>query len=598
MAATAKLELLLELKNRLKAGLSSAKNTALTELKSIKSKMSEFATNNLEAIRGVTSEIPGLGRAIGLLGNPYALAAAAALAFGAAATKATGMALDWERSLAKVNVTAQLSELGNLSNQLLMIGAKGSTELEQVPEAFNRIISAGLDVNTSLAALEPTLKAAKAGFADIETVAGAGIGVMKSSGQNINVVYDTLFATLNKGNAEFRDIAQYLPKIIPNSRLAGLQLYETAGAFAFLTAQGQTAEQSSVVLMNAFKALSDPRYTSGFKEIGVNVFNSKGEFRGLVPVVEDLQKAMKGLSTEQQAFKFKTIGLDQEARSAFGSMIQNAAELKVDIDFVKNSTGQLNEAVKNSATSTDGWKVGMNQLKVLFLQFGQLFLPIVQKGGELFQKITTKIFDGITAIREFVNQSVFLSDLFSFLGFVMETPFKVLGLVLRYTYEQIKLVGKVFMSVFEPVFQLVEKIYTYTKAIIQGVIGVGNAIPGFFKGDAINVSDAFNKGFTDSMKKSFEIQNPQKQASLAPASATAQQQEAALAGAGDVDLGGAAPTADPTAHQSKSITINIEALHKGNNLINAEGKGMTLSQFEKLFQEMALRTLRDIEASY
>ncbi|WP_407512895.1 hypothetical protein, partial [Elizabethkingia miricola] len=68
---------------------------------------------------------------------------------------------------------------------LLDVGARNVAPLEEIPKAFGRIISAGLDVNQSMQALEPTLRAAKAGFTDIETVASAGIATMMSSGKDI-----------------------------------------------------------------------------------------------------------------------------------------------------------------------------------------------------------------------------------------------------------------------------------------------------------------------------------------------------------------------------------------------------------------------------
>src|SRR5690606_18477330 len=109
-------------------------------------------------------------------------------------------------------------ELRGLSDELLDIGARNASPIEEVPKAFGRIISAGLDVDQSLKALEPTMRAAKAGFTDVETVAGAGIATMMSSGKDINRVYDVLFETVKEGNAEFKDIAKYLPKVIPLAR--------------------------------------------------------------------------------------------------------------------------------------------------------------------------------------------------------------------------------------------------------------------------------------------------------------------------------------------------------------------------------------------
>jgi TP901 family phage tail tape measure protein len=551
--AQAKLELLLELKNRLKAGLGAAKNTVLNELKGLKDKLSDFGSANMKAFSAITSEIPGVSRALGLLANPYALAATAALAFVTAGAAATKMSLEWEKSMAKVNVTAQLNrdQLSDLSSQLRYIGAQGTADLMEVPEAFNRIISAGLSVEQSLAALGPTLKAAKAGFTDIETVAKAGIGVMKSSGEDINVVYDTLFATLNKGNAEFRDIAQYLPKVIPGARLAGAELYETAGAFAFLTAQGQTAEQSTTGLMNAFKALSDPKFIDGFKKIGIDVFDANGKFRGIVPIVEDLNESMKGLNNEQAAYKFDLIGLDQEARMAFGSMIQNVDELKTTIDFTKNSTGQLDEAIKNSATSTEGWAKGWNKIKFLAMEFGDLFVPIVKAIGTGFD----------TAMTSLMN--FFIGAKALFLG-VAE-------------------MGKELLKVLQPIGEAF--LYLNNPAMMMQAL---SKLPAAF--ESMDLAGAFGRG-------AGEVLNSYRApaAGLTPGVAD----PTAEGGSGIVPGGGKGTSAgSPTGHQSKSIVINIDALHKGDNKISMNGEGMTITELERKMNEVFLRMVRNVEASY
>ncbi len=552
--AQVKLELLLELKNRLKAGLSSAKNSALTSMKDMKSKLNDFTTSNMKAFTSIADEIPGVGRAISLLANPYALAAAAALAFGAAAVKATNMALDWQKSMAKVNVTAQLGrkELSGLSTQLRYVGSQMTGEFMEVPEAFNRIISAGLSVDQSMAALVPTLKAAKAGFTDIETVAAAGIGVMKSSGENINVVYDTLFATLNKGNAEFKDIAQYLPKVIPGARLAGAELYETAGAFAFLTAQGQTAEQSTTGLMNAFKALSDPRFTKGFKDIGVNVFD-KGKFRGILPIVTDLQKRMQGLNDEQAGLLIKTIGLDQEARMAFGTMIQNVDELKSTLDFVKNSTGQLDEAVKNSATSTEGWAKGWNKVKFLAIEFGNLFVPIVEWLGEGFNKLME------------LTQDYFIMSKSVFTGLISGA----------------KEFGKILMPIAEAMLN-----WNNPAAMIDSL----KKIPGVWRD--LDIQGAAMKGFTDVLK---ENSMPTASDGSTPLPNVA---PGSLQNDFDTSADGSGSSSGGSAHQSKSIQINIQNWHNGDIKVSKDTEGMTMEQFSRMMEENFLQMIRNVEASY
>lgn len=553
--AQAKLELLLELKNRLKGGLATAKNSVLTSMKDMKGKLNDFTTSNMKAFSAIADEIPGVGRALSLLANPYALAAAAALAFGAAAVKSTQMALDWEKSMAKVNVTAQLNrkELSGLSTQLRYIGSQMTSDFMGVPEAFNRIISAGLDVDQSMAALVPTLKAAKAGFTDIETVAAAGIGVMKSSGKDINVVYDTLFATLNKGNAEFKDIAQYLPKVIPGARLAGAELYETAGAFAFLTAQGQTAEQSTTGLMNAFKALSDPRFTKGFKEIGVDVFDMNGKFRGILPIVTDLSKRLKGLNDEQAGLLIKTIGLDQEARMAFGTMVQNVDELKSTLDFVKNSTGQLDEAVKNSATSTEGWAKGWNKVKFLAIEFGNLFVPIVDWIGQGFDHIM-----GTT-------EQLFIYSKATFTGLISAA----------------KEFAKILLPIAEAMVNWRDPA-AMAKALAK--------IPGAW--DSMDITGAFTKGFMDTAK---DYTMPgQSAGSAVPQNVSPGGLDSGLDTSGD----GKGSSSASSAHQQKSIQITIQNWMNGDIKVSKETEGMSMEQFRRMMEENFLQMIRNVEASY
>lgn len=588
--AQAKLELLLELKNRLKAGLSTAKNSVLTSMKDMKSKLSDFTASNMQAFKGIADQIPGVGSALSLLANPYALAAAAALSFGAATVKATSMALDWEKSMAKVNVTAQLGKRGlsGLSNEILEIGSRGSNDLMLVPEAFNRIISAGLDTNQSLKALEPTLKAAKAGFTDIETVAAAGIGVMKSSGKDINLVYDTLFATLNKGNAEFKDIAQYLPKIIPGSRLAGAELYETAGAFAFLTAQGQTAEQSTTGLMNAFKALSDPRFTQGFKEIGVNIFE-KGKFRGLLPIVSDLKNRMHGLSDEQAGLLIKTIGLDQEARMAFGTMIQNVSELKTTLEFVKNSTGQLELAVKNAKTATDDWATGWNKMKAGAIEFGQVFTPLVETTGRWFNMLVqgrkgsgllVEELQGLKLSAEAEKkelQDILSTEKNSSIRSQLEEAIKAKDS----SIEEAR--NKVLTKFQDEINELKNNIEFYNKRLKGGLTLDQTLETRKDLADTREKLRLTREGFKD-----FVI------GSNKPDSVVNQEKDSSNSDT-QMGLNNASAT---SVQQSKSISIHIDSIHKGDINVKADTEGMSLYEFEKNMNEILLRTIRNVEASY
>jgi TP901 family phage tail tape measure protein len=395
-SGVAKLQLLIDLKNNLKSGLDGAKKHVDKACGQMQEKLNSFKMGNIKAFEAIKEQVPGVGQAISLLTNPYALVTAAVLALGVGIVSCTKRANEWHEKMAEINVTAELSkdELAKLSNQLLEIGGRNVAPLEEVPKAFNRIISAGLDVNQSLEALEPTLRAAKAGFTDIETVASAAVSTMMSSGENVNKVYDVLFATVKEGNAEFKDIAQYLPKVIPLARNVGFALDETAGAYASLTGKLST-EQSTTALQGIMRALSDQRtaigeidketgkYVSGFKSIGVDVFDpATKKIRPIVDIVNDINKQMAGLSDKERMLKFDKLGLDQMSTLGFSTLMQDVTGLEKAINATVGSQGALEKAYADSLTPMESWKIVQNQIKVEMIKIGEIFLPILSAIGK------------------------------------------------------------------------------------------------------------------------------------------------------------------------------------------------------------------------
>lgn len=444
--------------------------------------------NSTKALDAISSQVPGVGNAIGMLTNPYLLAAAGAAAVVAVGYKATTMALDWQGGLAKINVTAQLTqqELAGLSEQLLQIGKQNIAPIEQIPESFNKIISAGLDVKTSLDVLDPSLKAAKAGFADVGEVAKSAVAVMNSSGRDINTVYDVLFATLNKGNAEFSDIAQYLPKLIPMARGAGFALGETAGAWAYLTAQGQTSERATTLAQNAMKALADPAKIKAFKEMGVTLYDQSGKIKPLTDIIDQLAGKTKGLSDLSRAKFFGQIGLDQEAASFFATATQDAQKFRETIDFTTNSQGQLSEAYKNSMTPLDSWHQITNLLKGSMIDLGMKFLPIINSIGQ-------GVLNAIQWFKDWYNNSVMLRDYLSYLGTVFTWIFKIAIAPIKAVWNWIKNIGEVigfviskipgFGNGIESMYLKIRPILLYLKELFGQVADIAyKVITGDFKG--------------------------------------------------------------------------------------------------------------------
>lgn len=400
MAATSKLTLLIDMSQKMFS-------TKLSELQGKWSK----TVGNMEARYKNFIEKTGAGNIIEKLKSPAAGILMAGTALFGFVGKATGMANEWHTKMAEINVTAGLSKdkLQGLSNELLDIGAKNASNLDEVPKAFTRIISAGLTVDQSVKALEPTMRAAKAGFSDVETVASAGIATMMSSGKDINRVYDILFATVKEGNAEFKDIAQYLPKVIPLARSIGYELESTAGAYAALTTK-LSAEQSTTALEGIYRSLSNAdiamgkvdaktgKYASGFRAIGINVFDSAQKIRPLVDIVGDLNKKFDGLTDQQKVEKLSKLGFDQSTALGFGTLMQDVEGLRKATAATSLSQGALNKAYMDSLTPMEQWDVIQNNLKASMIKLGERILPYVTTALEKLAPVARWLYQNIDTI--------------------------------------------------------------------------------------------------------------------------------------------------------------------------------------------------------
>ncbi|MDL2289893.1 phage tail tape measure protein [Paludibacteraceae bacterium OttesenSCG-928-F17] len=614
----AKLQLLIELNNKLKGGLDKAKKQVNKATGDMQNKLNDFKIKNIKAFDAIKEQVPGVSKAISMLSNPYMLAAAAVMALSMAIVSCTKKANEWHEKMAEINVTAELSkkELGNLSDKLLDIGGRNVAPLEEVPKAFNRIISAGLSVEKSLETLEPTLRAAKAGFTEIEIAAGAATSVMMSTGYDAKRVYDILFETVKEGNAEFKDIAQYLPKVIPLAKNVGYELEEVAGAYAMLTGRLST-EQSTTALQGVMRALSSQRvaigeldketgkYVSGFKSIGIDVFDpTTKKIKPILQIVTELSKKMEGLSDKERMLRFDRIGLDQMGSLGISSLMQDLPGLKKAIEATTNSAGAMEKAYKDSLTPMESWKILQNKIQVGMIKIGEYFLPIVSAIGE-------KILELIQKLKDLYKNNIFIRDIITVIGVAFQTSFKLAIRPIKSVIDTIKYLWQAIKSVGTALSEWLSNI----TGIKGGFTGMYNFVrpyliwmKDFLSSIGDIMYDVFTLNFQGAKDKIKNFQLPDLDEIRQKIKVEQEMQTGDFAGVptasgfepdndDDGDPLGAAHTISGGS-QTRNITINIGSLHDGDNIISSsETAGMSISEFEKWMIEKYMRVIRSAETS-
>lgn len=622
MAGLAKLQLLIDIKDKLNVGLNRARQRVDKAVNGMQRRLNSISTSTMQAFGAIQDQIPGLGSALGMLANPYALAAAAAVALAGAVVSCTLKANEWHEKMAEINVTAELSKdkLGKLSDKLLEIGSRNVAPLEDVPKAFNRIISAGLSVNDSLATLEPTLRAAKAGFTDIEIAAGAATSVMMSTGYDAKRVYDILFETVKEGNAEFKDIAQYLPKVIPLAKNVGYELEEVAGAYAMLTGRLST-EQSTTALQGVMRALSSQRvaigqidkatgkYVSGFKSIGIDVFDpATKKIKPILQIVTELNQKMAGLSDQQRMIQFDKIGLDQMGSLGISSLMQDIPALQKAIDATTNSAGSLEKAYTDSLTPMESWKIIQNQIKVEMIKIGELFLPIVSAIGN-------KILEIIQYWKDLYNNSLMFRDLISAVGSVFEWVWKLNMMGITAVINICKILYDVISTVVVKIGDWIAKVMglkggfaelyntirPYLIWMKEFLSSIGDLMYDIF---TFNIDGAYNKINNFKLPDINEIKQrvivepggDDGDFSGVPTGTNPNGAGALTPDAGNAAIADGARSIKGNS-QTKNITINIDSFIKGFTPTHQSFNNMSMDEFERKMIEIFMRVVRSAETS-
>lgn len=369
-----------------------------SEIKQLTKEVTKLETINGSRFKKFTkdafSELPAIVR------NPVALGAAA-IGFTAKS------AMNFDENMAKVNITAQLDEKGlaDLTEKIKGVAKANKAEIAVAPVGFEKIISQTEDVDLSLQILDASMKGAKGGFVDLDTVSGAlaqSLSIIGKENANAKEVLDTFFAAKRVGAGEFADFAKYLPGLIAGASNLGIEYKSVAGVFAYMTGKGQSAERAAVLMENAFSVLGKADIRGKMEKAGINVFDDAGKMRGVVDIFKDMQGVMGAMNNEQKSVFLEKLGIvDKEAKNAFAILTSDTDKLTESLTATAQATGETEKALQFSQNAMQKATELWVDFKNIAFKFGEIVLPIVNigldvLGGILF--VLEPVISGIATI--------------------------------------------------------------------------------------------------------------------------------------------------------------------------------------------------------
>ena len=636
--AQSKIELILEMKERIKTNLTKAKDAVSQSTKDMQDKLNHLKGTFVNAFAEMRKEIPIFDKAIRMLKNPIALAVSAFAALRAGIGKLNEFAAQ-SRELYNAQAEAETklaavmrNTMGARADEINSIKALASEQQrlgvigDEVQLAGAQELSTYLTKADNLKKLMPVMNDMVAQQYGLNATQEQATSIATMMGK----VMDGQVGALSRYGYKFDEAQKKILKFgTEEERAATLADVVSASVGGVNAALAQTPEGALKQYENnlgdlqerfggLFTAISAAwlpvrnAIMSGWERV-VTVFerNKDRIISAVSTIANFIGSAISGVFTVlgwiKNAFAFMYEWREVIYGVAGAFILLNA---KMIITTTITTALAIKEALLTAAQWLLNVAMSANPIGIIIVAIGALIGAIIA---------LCRRYEGWTSVWNAVKTTLVLS----FKQYVENWKFgiKELWMDLQIFWERIKSFGSNVGNVFKALAQAM-------KSVLKGDFeGAKAALAnGFTFSTSANVTaleqqrDANRQNFKDeSMARAKEIAEAWKQVDLhkkQDASPVSETEEKAIYGptgapaadengipTGGADGAGGLGTAESvagSAKQIRNITVNIDAFNKGGiNTTNTEGlRGMDSHQIEDWFNQMLLRAIRNLEMSY
>lgn len=280
--------------------------------------------------------------------------AAAAAAVGAMGIAAINTGREFEGAMSQVAATMLIDKttaegqkaFETLENAARECGASTAFSATEAAEALNYLALAGYDADKAATALPTVLKLAGAGAMDLASASDMITDSMSALGleateANLTTFADQMAQTASKANTSVSQLGEAILTVGGTAKYLSGGTTELNMALGLLADNGIKGSEGGTKLRNMIMSLTAPtdNASAALGELGVSVFDAQGNMRDLQSIFGDLNTAMAGMTTEQQASYLSTIFNKTDLKAAnalLGTTTERWDELTA---AVENSAG-------------------------------------------------------------------------------------------------------------------------------------------------------------------------------------------------------------------------------------------------------------------
>lgn len=336
----------------------------------LSAKVDEYKRGMLEAANA-TRTVGTENEKLAQTREAFNMLGTAGLAAGTLIAAGVGLAIakyaDFDQAMSNVQAAthATSDDMDVLAAAALEAGARTVFSATESANAIEELAKAGLSTSDILGgALTGSLDLAAAGGLGVAQAAGIASTTLKQfelGGKDASHVADLLAAGAGKAMGDVTDMAQALNQAGLVANQFGLSVEETVGTLSAFASAGMLGSDAGTSMRTMLLRLANPteEVKTLMKDLGIEAYNSSGQFIGMAGLAGELQGALGGMTDAQR---------DQTLAMIFGQDAIRGANilLREGADGIQEWTEKVDDqgyAAETAAIRLDNLKGDVEKLQ-------------------------------------------------------------------------------------------------------------------------------------------------------------------------------------------------------------------------------------------
>lgn len=411
MANVARVEATITAQNKLRPGLTSAARD-LDKFRNAQTKAANAFARSASQFKGLErmERVAGaLSRGAAALGGVFALNRA-----GQALKEATIRFSQVDRAMTRTGITgdATAEEVRKGTEELRNLARQTAMMFDPAQKGLDAITASGREFGEAMKMMPSVLRTAQASGAGVEEIANSSTALldhMKISIEGLQEAQDTLAKGGKLGKFELKDMARYLPSMLPAFKALGAEgqsgLRSLVAMLQVIRTGTGTAEEAAASASNIFQKMESEETTKRFQKFGIDLrkemAKARKEGRNLSEVFVDLSdKALKGdLSKLPQLFS------DMEFARGMRALIAGRDKYKEYLGELGKSSGtiatDLKRVTEDAQANIDRLREGADRAKTAFGGLAsELGSPLIKQSADNFDALAQSMERATKAAQE------------------------------------------------------------------------------------------------------------------------------------------------------------------------------------------------------